>query len=177
MSIAAAICAPGVTWLPDFSPTRPRKRGPRRAAGDCRPGFPLSRERRKEESTVLRVVGGFAGDGDVVDVALAQTGPGDPHKGAVLLHFADRAVAGVAHRRAQAANQLMDDVADGALMRHPALDPLGHELQGAGNLLLEIAVGRAARHRPDRAHAAVVFIAAALIEEHLARAFVRAGKQ
>ena len=52
-------------------------------------------------------------------------------KVAILLHLGDRAVAGIAHRRAQPADQLMDDVADRPLVRHPALDPLGHELQGA----------------------------------------------
>ena len=46
-----------------------------------------------------------------------------------------------------------------------------------GDFLLEIAVGRAARHRADRAHAAVVFVAAALIEKHLARALVGAGEE
>src|SRR5438270_3761260 len=177
ISIAAATCAPGVIWLPDFVPSPPRRRGSRAAAGDCPPGFPLSRERQNESSTILRVIGGFAGDRDVVDVALAQPGPGDPHEGAVLLHFADRAVAGVAHRCPQSADQLVDDVADRALMRHAAFDPLGDELQRARHLLLEIAVGRAARHRPDRAHPAVVFVAAPLIEKDLARTLVGAGEQ
>src|SRR5207245_4334742 len=55
--------------------------------------------------------------------------------------------------------------------------PLGHELQGAGHLLLEITVGRAPRHCPDRAHPAVIFVAAALIEKDLARALVGAGEE
>ena len=37
------------------------------------------------------------------------------------------------------------------------------------DVLLEIAVGRTAGHRPDRPHAAVRFVAAALVEEGLAR--------
>ena len=65
----------------------------------------------------------------------------------------------------------------GPLCGDPALDALGHQLQRVGHLLLEIAVGRAARHRADRAHAAVIFVAAALVEEHLARALVGAGEQ
>src|SRR5947209_4906165 len=95
-------------------------------------------------STVLRVIGSFAGDGDVVDVALAQPGPGDPHEGAVLLHLPDCPGPGIAHCSPQSADQLVDDVADRPLMRHPPLDPLGHELQRTRHLLLEIAVGRAA---------------------------------
>src|SRR5690349_10753533 len=78
---------------------------------------------RLVRSTVLRVNGGIAGDGDVVHMALAQPGAGDTYKGAVLLHVADRAVAGVAHCRAQAPDQLVDNVADRPLVRHPALDP------------------------------------------------------
>src|SRR5438105_15724838 len=141
ISIAAATCAPGVIWLPDFVPSPPRRRGSRAAAGDCPPGFPLSRERQNESSTVLRVIGGFAGDRDVVDVALAQPGPGDPHEGAVLLHFADRAVAGVAHRCPQSADQLVDNVADRPPTRQPSLDTLRHERQRSGHLLLAIAAG------------------------------------
>ena len=80
------------------------------------------------------VVRRLAGDRDVVDVALAQAGAGDAHEGAVLLHLGDRAVAGVAHRRPQAADQLVDDVADRPLVRHAALDALGHQLQRARSL-------------------------------------------
>ena len=47
----------------------------------------------------------------------------------LLLHLGDGAVAGIAHRRAQAADQLVDDVADRALVRHAALDAFGHQLQ------------------------------------------------
>src|SRR5690242_18698830 len=71
----------------------------------------------------------------------------------------------------------MDDIADRPFVRHAALDTLRHELQRAGHLLLEIAVGGAARHRPDRAHPAVIFVAAALIQKDLAGALVGAGEQ
>src|SRR6516164_4333834 len=183
MSIAAATCAPGVKSLPNVWPERlysspPRKRGSRAMRKAL--AFLDSRFRRNDglsRSTVSRVVRRLAGHCDVVDVALAQSGGSDPHQGAVLLHLVYRAVAGIAHRRPQPTDQLVDDVADGSLVRHTPLDPLGHELQRARHLLLEIAVGRTARHRSDRAHPAVVFIAAALIEEHLARALVGPGKE
>ena len=61
--------------------------------------------------------------------------------------------------------------------RHLPLDPLGHELELVLDVLLEIAVGRAARHRPDRAHAAIGFVGAALVEEGLARRLLGAGEQ
>src|SRR5690242_580841 len=147
MSIAAAMRAPGVT--------RPRYPG----------------------SHILPVVRRLAGDRDVVHVRFAQTRAGDSYKRAVLLHLGDRAVAGVSHRRFEPADQLVDDVADRALVRHAALDPLGTELQGVCDLLLEIAVGGAARHRPDRSHAAIIFVAAALVEKDFARALVGPGEE
>ena len=77
----------------------------------------------------------------------------------------------------QAADELVDDTADRALVGHAALDAFGHQLQGLAHFLLEVAVGRAARHGAERAHAAIGFVAAALIEEDLARALVGAGEQ
>src|SRR5580693_1605920 len=145
MSIAAATCAPGVNLLPlsrtagEGAERGEAGEGPHPPSPSGRaPPSPAVREGgslaagREIYSTVLRVIGGFAGDRDVVDVALAQPSPGDPHEGAVLLHLADRAVAGIAHRRPQSADQLVDDVADRPLVRHPSLDTFGHKLQGAG---------------------------------------------
>src|SRR5882724_12062203 len=65
----------------------PRLRGEGRAEGCLRSIW----------SAVLWVVGRFAGDRDVVDVALAKPPPGNPKKGAVLLHLTDRAIAVIAH--------------------------------------------------------------------------------
>src|SRR5229473_4791559 len=87
-------------------------------------------------SHVLPVIRRLAGDRDVVHMALAQPGIGDPHKGAVLLHLGARAVAGVAHRRAQAADQLVDDVADRPLVGDAAFDPFGDEFERVGDFLL-----------------------------------------
>src|SRR3954470_23497524 len=83
-------------------------------------------------SHLLPVVRRLAQDRDVVDVALAQPGAGDADKGAVALHLGDRAVAGVAHRGAQPADQLVDDAPDRPLMRDPSLDPLGYQFQRVG---------------------------------------------
>ena len=87
------------------------------------------------------------------------------------------ACADIAHGRAQAADQLVQDRRDRPLVRHLALDALGHQLQRVGDFLLEVAVGRAARHGAQRAHAAIGLVGAALVEEHLAGRFVGAGEQ
>ena len=55
--------------------------------------------------------------------------------------------------------------------------PSGTSFSWSLDVLLEIAVGRAARHRPDRAHAAIAFVGAALVEERLARRFLGPGEQ
>src|SRR5262249_16868778 len=92
---------------------------------------------------------------DIVDVAFAPAGGGDALEAAVSLHVLDGPIAGVAHGRAQAADELVDDVADRALVGHAAFDALRHQLERIRDLLLEIAIGGAARHGADRAHAAV----------------------
>ena len=84
---------------------------------------------------------------------------------------------GIAHRCAQAADQLVQHAGHRALIGHLPLDAFGHELERVLDVLLEIAVGRATRHGADRAHAAIGLIGAALIEIDLAGAFVGAGEQ
>src|SRR5713226_1534897 len=119
MSIAPATCAPGVNGL--LNTRVPLTLPP------CG-SLPLPRG-SPPVSTVLRIVRRLAGHRDVVDVAFTQSGSGDPHKGTVLLHLADRAVAGIAHRRPQPTDQLVNNVADRSLVRDAAFDTLGHELQ------------------------------------------------
>ena len=84
--------------------------------------------------------------------------------------------AGIAHRCFHAADQLMNDLAHRALVRHLPLDALRHQLQMILDVLLEITVGRAARHCADRAHAAIGFVAPPLVEEGFTRRFFRASE-
>jgi hypothetical protein len=55
------------------------------------------------------VVRRFLGDRDVVHVALAHAGAGDAHELRPRAHLVDVVAAGVAHRRAQAAGELVHD--------------------------------------------------------------------
>src|SRR5882757_11422274 len=68
------------------------------------------------------VVRALARDGDVVDVAFAQARAGDAHELRLLMELGQVPRADVSHRRAQAAGELMHDVADWALVGHLALD-------------------------------------------------------
>src|SRR5450755_1936377 len=87
--------------------------------------------------------------------------------------------AGVAHRRAQAARELMQDGDDTALIGYASLNALGNELFKLGRRVLKIAVGgaEALSHRTQRTHAAVGLVGCPLIQLDLTRGFLGAGKE
>src|SRR5581483_11621279 len=121
------------------------------------------------------VIGSVLGDRDVVRMRFAQAGAGDPHERR-LLHRLDRRRTAVTHRLPQAADDLVQHAGEWALERHAPLDALRHELVDVLDVALEVAVLReAARlHRSERAHAAVLLEALALLEHDVARRLLRA---
>ena len=125
------------------------------------------------------VVGRFLDDLHVVHVRLADAGRRDLDELGARAQLLDRRAAAVAHRRAQAAHQLMDHRGQHALVRHAALDALRHELLGGALAfgILEIAVRAAFLHRAERAHAAIALVRAALVELDLARRLLGAGEE
>src|SRR5260370_27121039 len=73
---------------------------------------------------------------------------------------------------------------DAAFVSDAAFDAFRHELLGGVRreaveveLVLKVPIAAAAAHRADRPHAAVLFEAASLIQNHLARALVGAREQ
>src|SRR5436309_1988390 len=129
------------------------------------------------KSRPARIVRAFPRNRHVVNVAFAQARAGDADELRLLVEFGEVACADIAHRGTQTAGELVHDVADRALVRHLALDALGHQLERVLDVLLEVAVGRAARHRADRAHAAIGLVGTALPQKHFARRLVGAGEQ
>src|SRR6266545_421821 len=125
-------------------------------------------------ASIRPVVRRFLLDDDVVHVALAQAGGGDPHEARLLAELLDRLAAEVAHAAAEPAGELEERHLDGPLVRDPPLDPLGHELVGVRDVRLEVTVLRALLHRAERAHAPVRLVAAPLVEDDLARRLLRA---
>src|SRR5688572_13115844 len=128
------------------------------------------------------IIRGFLGDGHVVDVALAGAGGRDANELRAALELGDGRGAAIAHAGAQAADELMNHRRDAALVGNPPLDALGDQFLGGAaplqiELVLEVAVAAAAAHRANGSHAAVFLVAAALEQDQLARAFVRAGEQ
>src|SRR5688572_1726729 len=149
-----------------------------RRAMSCVYCEPKSRIRTTWRMRLLRaVVGGFLGDDDAVNVALAQAGRADAHELRLGAQLVDGAAAGVAHARAQTAEELVDRLGEPAAVGHAPLDALGDQLAGLGHLGLEVAVLGAGAHGAQRAHAAVDLVAAPLVEDDLARRLVGAGEE
>ena len=74
------------------------------------------------------VVGGFAGNDDVVDVGFAETGVGDANEAGVSLEVGDGFAAEIAHAGAEAADELKDHGLEGAAVGDAAFDAFGDEL-------------------------------------------------
>src|SRR5678815_2069508 len=111
------------------------------------------------------VVRRLLGDDDVVDVALAEPAGGDADEARVPPELLDRSATGVAHAAPDAAEHLVDVHRQAALVRDAPLDALGHQLLLLVDVALEVALLAAALHRPERTHAPVALVAAALVQD------------
>ncbi|MNO76459.1 hypothetical protein D3C76_675330 [compost metagenome] len=111
-------------------------------------------------------------------MGLGHAGAGDPHELRLGAHLFDVGTAGVAHRGAQAAHQLVDDRAQGALVRHTAFDAFRNQLLGACRGVLEVTVGGTLSlgHGAQRTHAAISLVRTTLEQFDLARRFFGTGE-
>src|SRR5690606_3833039 len=116
------------------------------------------------------VVRAFAGDGDVVGVAFAPTRRGNAHEGRLLAELREIGRTDIAHRGTQAARELMQHAGHRTLVGYLPFDALWNQLQRVAHFGLEISVRRTACHGAHRAHAAIGFVGAALMQIDLARA-------
>src|SRR5690606_17256573 len=128
--------------------------------------------RRRAGSAFQRVVGRFLGDLDVVGMALAVPGLGNPHEAAVGPQALDVGGTAVAHAGPQPADQLVHRLRQRTAVGNAALDALGHEL---GGVILEVAVAGPRLHGAQRAHAPVDLVGAALVDLQFAGALLGAG--
>src|SRR5206468_7777596 len=112
-----------------------------------------------------------------MDVALRQARIRNPNEPRPLLKLRDGRRAGVSHRRLNAADKLVDDLADGPLEWHLALYAFGHELEVILDVLLEVAVCGSTSHCADGAHPTVSLIGPALVQEGLAGRLLRPREQ
>src|SRR5262249_3841923 len=122
------------------------------------------------------VIRGLLRDVHVVDVALLEPGRRDAHELGVAAEVGERAGPEVAHAGAQAADELLHDERQRALVWDAALDALGHELHAelVDLVVLEVAVAAslALAHRLERPHAAIELVRPSLVENRLARALL-----
>src|SRR3546814_15172189 len=89
------------------------------------------------------LVGRFLGDLHIVHVGFAHTRRSDLDELCLGAHFFDGGAAAIAHGGAYAADQLIDDGDDAALVRPTALNNFGHELVDVVGRNLKIAkIGR-----------------------------------
>src|SRR6266478_5736544 len=123
------------------------------------------------------VVGGFAGDDYIVNVAFAKTGGSDAHEFAALGEGFQVFGADVAHAAAQAADELIGEGSQGAFVRDAAFDAFRDRLAALDFIFLGVAVGGAFFHGGGRAHAAVGLERAALVENRFAGSFFGAGEE
>src|SRR3569623_2911282 len=125
-------------------------------------------------SIIDAVIRRLARDGHVVHMALAHAGASHAYEHRLGAHLVDVPATGVTHARAQTAHELVDDGAHRALVRHASLAALRHELLDLDLAFLEVAVAGATLHGAERAHAAIGFVRAALIQLALAGRILRA---
>src|SRR5690242_17721754 len=111
---------------------------PTRAGGAVRE--PPGRPSCSRGALLLAVVRCFDRHLDVVRVALLEARRGDPHEAALALHLVHGRGAHVAHGLAEAADELVQHVGEGAAVGDLALDALGDELVVRGDLGLEVPV-------------------------------------
>src|SRR5690606_93864 len=118
------------------------------------------------------VVRRLVGDGAVGRVWLAQSARSDADEARLAPQRGDIGHTDVSHSAAEPADELVQDVAYGALVGHASLDAFGHELAGIARLGLEVSVRASLLHRGQRPHAAHGLVAPSLEEEALAGAFL-----
>jgi hypothetical protein len=84
-----------------------------------------------------------------MNVRLTTPCTGDLDEFGFRTHILDIPAAGVTHRRAHAADQLMHDRDQTAFVRHAPFDAFGHELFDLFRCILKVTIGRtmALRHR------------------------------
>ena len=116
------------------------------------------------------VIGAGSIKGSIYDEVKQELAGKLPPEEVEILKRAHGRRAHIAHGGAQAAGELMQHSAHRPLIGHLTLDAFGHEFHLVLDVLLEVAVGGAARHGAHRAHAAIGFERAALIEEDFPRA-------
>src|SRR5262245_37154692 len=81
----------------------------------------LSRWERENQS-IQPVIWSFLRNRHIMHMRLADSGTGHAHEMRFAVHLVDARAADVTHRRAQAADELMHDIAKRSAIRHSTFD-------------------------------------------------------
>ena len=103
-----------------------------------------------------------------------HTGRGDPDEGGLGPHIRHRGAARVAHGRANATHQLLDNGRYWPLVRHTAFYSFGYQFFSANTGILEITIRRPLLlgHGTDGTHAPIGFVSPSLIQLYLTGRFL-----
>src|SRR5450631_2286192 len=122
------------------------------------------------------VVGSFASDDHVVNVAFAQARGRDTDKLAAFVKLLQVCCAAITHPATQTTYELIDECGKGPFVGNLALDAFGDGFT-ARYAFLRVAVRRARLHGAERTHAAVGLECAPLVQDGLAGGFLGAGEE
>src|SRR5688500_5057651 len=112
-------------------------------------------ELRAFRRVFAHVIRRFLRNRDVVRVALGHARGADPAEARVFAELLDVIGPAVAHARADAADELVHEIAQRPAVRHAAFDALGNELARFAHARLPVAILRTLDHRAHATHAAV----------------------
>src|SRR5580692_3972315 len=122
------------------------------------------------------IIRSFASDDYVVHVAFEQAGRRDADELAAFLKLGEIGRATVTHAAAQTADELVYQAGERAFVGNLAFDAFWNRL-AAFRAFLRVAIRRTRFHGAQRAHAAIGFESAALIQNRFARRFFGAGEE
>src|ERR1700722_9577846 len=104
----------------------------------------VQRATRNLHRLILQRINGiirrFLGDGDVVRMAFGYAGGADADEAGISSKRFDVFCGAVSHPGAQAADELIDEIAERAAVWDTALDAFGHQLAGIPHVSLAVAI-------------------------------------
>src|SRR4051812_38158752 len=117
------------------------------------------------------VIGRFLGDVDIVRVAFGHAGGRNTAESGIAAKGFDVRGAAIAHASAEAADHLVNKIAQRPTIGDAAFNAFRNELLGFRHGALPVAVLGAVDHGPHATHSAIGFVSAALVDDHFARRF------
>src|SRR5690606_7902766 len=136
-------------------------------------GFWHARDWLRSVSAVVRR---FLGDLHIMYVGLTYTRSCNFHELSLGVQFLDGFATAVAHGSTDAANQLVNNGNNTALVRHTAFNTFWNQFVSVVRRILEVAVSRTIDHGAQATHTAVGLVRTALEQHNFTRRLFSTGK-